>query len=216
VINTTKNMSNIHKTALCAAAAASVILWSGCQTEPPKPSGFLSDYTHLKEANDSTWKYVDARGLAECDKFMIAPVKVMVAEYVGAALTSEQQQKIADTFRDSIAKALAGRYQVVTSASPTTGEIRVALTRAYRVGNALAIGVEAEIVNSQSHQQLAAVTGVKIGAPEMAINTNARDINNPSDPGTYMAGWWNRPAAAELMDRWADQIRRLLPDAHKR
>jgi hypothetical protein len=209
-------MNSIRKIAFCVAMAASMVLTGGCKTQMPKPSGFLSDYGHLKEANDSTWQYVDTSGLASCDKFMIDPVKVMVTDYLGTTFTTEQQQKLADTFRDSITKALGGRYPVVTSPSPTTGEIRVALTRAYRVGNALAIGAEAEIVNSQTHQQLAAVTGAKIGAPEVGINTNARNVNNPSDPAAPVAGWWNRPAATELMDRWADQVLRLIDSAHNK
>jgi hypothetical protein len=103
---------------------------------------------------------------------------------------------------------------VVTTAGPNTAEVRAAITRAYRVGNSLAVGVEAEIVASDSRKQLAAVSGVKVGPPEMSINTSARAVNDPSDPGTYMAGWWNRPAADELLSRWTEQIEKLINAGH--
>ncbi len=191
-------------------AAAAVILGAGCQTSMPKASGFLSDYSHLKEANDSTWQYVDTAGLAACDKFVVPPVKIMVNDYWGASFNAEQQQKFAELFRQKITETVGKKYQVVTTPGATTGEIRVAITRAYKVGNSLAIGVEAEILNSDTHKQVAALTGVKIGPPEMSINTDPRRVNDPSDPGTYMATWWNRPAADELLNRWAEQIRKLI------
>lgn len=196
------------------SVAAAVILGTGCQTSMPKASGFLSDYSHLKEANDSTWQYVDASALAACDKFIVPPVKIMVNDYWGASFTAEQQQKFAEMFRQKITEAVGKKYQVVTTPSATTGEIRVALTRAYKVGNSLAIGVEAEIVTSDAHKQIAALSGVKIGPPEMSINTNPRSVNDPSDPGMYMATWWTRPSADELLNRWADQMRKLIDSAH--
>ncbi len=187
---------------------------SGCKSTMPKPSGFLSDYSQLKEAKDSTWQNIDISGLAACDKFTVPPVKVVISDYWGASITSEQRDKLAEVFRQKISASVGKRYQIVTTPSATTAEIRVALTRAYRVGNSLAIGVEAEIVNTDSHKQLAAVTGIKVGPPEMSVNTNPRAVNDPSDSGTYTATWWNRPAADELLNRWADQIRKIIDTAH--
>ena len=209
-------MIKIQTLALWGGVALLAAFSTGCKTEMPKPSGFLSDYSRLKEANDSTWQYVDSSGLAACDKFTVAPVKVMVRQYWGTTFTTDQQQSLSAVFSDKIVKALGPRFQMESTVSPTTGEIRVALTQAFRVGNALAIGAEAEILNSQSHQQLAAVTGSKIGPPEMGINTSPRTLNSPADPSTYMAAWWNQPAADELMDRWAEQIVKIIDSARKK
>ena len=197
------------------SVVTAAIFGAGCQTEMPKASGFLSDYSHLKESNDSTWQYVDTSSLAACDQFIVPPVKVMVNDYWGATFTADQQQKFAETFRQKLTAAVGKKYKVVTAPSATTGEIRVALTRAYRVGNSLAHRRRiSEILNSDSHKQLAAISGVKIGPPEMSINTDPRMVNNPSDPGTYMAAWWGKPAADELLNRWTDQIVKMIDSAH--
>jgi hypothetical protein len=195
---------------LAMGVMVAALMGAGCKTQMPKASGFLSDYSHLTESNDSTWQYVDAGALASYDKLIIPPVKIMSSDYWGSAFTDEQRQKLANTFQQKLTAALGKKYQVVTAPGASTAELRVAITRAYRVGNSLAIGVEAEAVASDSRKQLAALSGVKIGPPEMSINTSARAVNDPSDPGTYMAGWWNRPAADELLSRWTEQTEKLL------
>ncbi len=205
-------MKRIPTFVLCAAVAA--VLGSGCQTQMPKASGFLSDYSTLKKVNDSTWDYIDVNALAGCNKFTVPPVKIMVSDYWGGNIGADQREKIAEQFRQKIVSSLSRTYQVVNAPGANVGEVRVAITRAYRVGNSLAIGVEAEVDDSMSHKQLAALTGTRVGAPEMGMNTNVRSINDPSDPGTYMAPWWNRPALDELLNSWADQITKVIDTAH--
>ena len=206
-------MSEIGKLIMCATAATAVVLCGGCKTAAPKPSGFLSDYSHLQKVNDSTWRYVDSGRLSAYTKFTVSPAKMMVKEYWGTTFGADQQEKIAATFRQKIVSALSGRYQVVGAPEANTAEVRAAITQAYLVGNALAIGVEVEIVDPQSHQQLAALRGVEVGPPDVGFRMGNR---NPGDPGDYMASWWNRPSAVALMERWAEQIRKTVEDAHKR
>ncbi len=209
-------MNRFIRTTSCVAIAVGALVFSGCKSQMPKPTGFLSDYSHLSEFNNSTWQYVDAAALAGCDKFIVPPVKVIATEYLGTTFSESQQRTLGDTFRAKIVKAVSAKYQVVTNSSPTTGEIRVAFTRVYRLGNSVAIGAEIEIVGSESHKQLAALTGVKIGPPEMGINTNPQMVRDPSDPGRYIEAWWNKPAAEELMMRWADNIVRIIDSSKKR
>ncbi len=210
-----KAMNQIGRYAGCALMAALLMLAGGCKTAMPKPSGFLTDYSHLTEVNDSMWQYVDAAALSGCDKFIIPPVKIIATEYAGTAFTEDQSRRISESFHEKIVKAVSAKYQVVRTPSPTTAEIRVALTRIYRVGTSIAIGVEAEIDNSESHQQLAAVSGVKVGPPELSVNTNVRAVNDPGDPGHNQAPWWNRPAADELMDGWSAQLVKVIAGAGK-
>jgi 6-pyruvoyl-tetrahydropterin synthase len=206
-------MSKTGKLVISATAALAVILWGGCKTAAPKPSGFLSDYSHLQKADDSTWRYVDNAHLASYQKFMVSPVKVMVKEYWGTTFTADQQERIAMIFRQKIVNALSERYMVVGNTAADTAEVRAAITRAYRVGNSLALGVEAEILDPATHQQLAALQGVQIGPPEMGFRMG---YHNPADSGNFMAAWWTWPSAVELMDRWANQLRNIVEDAHKR
>jgi hypothetical protein len=205
-------MCKTHKLLLSATAALAGIASAGCKTAAPTPSGFLSSYSNLQKVDSSTWRYVDTSRLGPDQKFTIAPVSVMVKEYWGTTFGVDQKQMIGTMFRQKIAGALAGHYEVVGTPGPNTGEIRVAITQAYRVGNALALGVEAEIVDSQSHRQLAAIRGIRIGPAEMGFRLG---YHNPDASG-YMAAWWTWPSANELMQQWADQIRGLINEAHKR
>lgn len=206
-------MCKTGKLLLSVTATIAVALWCGCKTPAPKPSGFLSDYSHFQQVNDSTWRYVDASRMAAYKTFTVSPVKVMVKEYWGTTFTSAQQEMIASNFRNKIVNALTGRYQVVGSPGPGTADIRVAITQAYRVGNALGLGVEAEIVDSQSHEQVAALRGVRIGPPEVGFQMGTR--NATAAGGDYMAAWWNLPSAVALMEQWAGEIRKLIDGGQK-
>ena len=193
--------------------AAVAVIWWGCKAPAPQPSNFLSDYGHLQKVDDSIWRYVDSSRLAPYAKFTISPVTVISKGYWGATFTSAQKQRIADTFRQKLINTLSTRYQVVSQAEANTAEIRVAITQAYRVGNSLALGVEAEILDPQSHQQLAALRGVQIGPPELSVQLG---LHNPADPGRYVPPWWDWPSAVALMERWANQVLRTVEEAHKR
>jgi hypothetical protein len=206
-------MCKIAKLIFSLTAATAVILGSGCKTAAPKPSGFLSDYSRLRQANDSTWTYVDANRLSPYKKFVVAPAKVMVKQYWGTAFSTDQRDKIAALFRQKVVKDLAAGFEIVAAPGADTAEVRVAITQAYRVGDALALGVEAEIVDSQSHQQLAAIQGVRIGPPEMGFRVGP---HNPADPSNFIPAWWDWPSASELMNRWAAKVREIVEDARKR
>jgi Protein of unknown function (DUF3313) len=197
---------------LFSAAATLALASSGCKTAAPAPSGFLSTYSNLQKVDNSTWRYVDAGRLAAYRTFTVAPVRVMVREYWGTTFGPDQQEAIGARFRQKIMSALSSRYEVGGSPGPNTAEVRVAVTQAYRVGNSLAMGVEAEIVDPQTHRQLAAIRGVRVGLPEAGFRLG---YHNP-DAGGYMAAWWNWPSAIQLMDEGAEQIRKLVDEAHRR
>src|SRR5262249_37742818 len=125
---------------------------------------------------------------------------------------ADQQQAIGVEFRQKLVNALAPPYEVVGAVGPTTPDIRVAITQAYRVGNSLALGIEAEILDPQSHKQLAAIRGVRTGPPEAGFRLG---YHNPNTSG-YMAAWWRWPSTVELMQQWAGQIRGLIDEAHRK
>jgi Protein of unknown function (DUF3313) len=205
-------MTKSSKFLLTAATALGLIGSGGCKTAAPTPSGFLSDYSHLQKVDNSTWRYVDTSRLGAYRTFTISPVNVMVKEYWGTTFGVDQRQAIGAMFHQKLVSALAGHYEVVGTPGPNTPDIRVAITQAYRVGNSLALGVEAEIVDSQTHQQLAAIRGIRVGPPEVGFRLG---YHNPDASG-YMAAWWTWPSAIELMDQWAVQIRSLIEEAHRR
>ena len=204
-------MCKTGKLLLCATATLAVILSGGCKTSAPAPSGFLSSYSNLQKVDNSNWRYVNASRLGGYQKFVVPPATVLVKEYWGSTFGADQQQAIGATFRQKIVSALSGHYEVVGTPGPNTAEIRVAITQAYRVGNALALGIEAEIVDSQSHQQVAALRGIRVGPAEMGFRLG---YHNPDASG-YMAAWWTWPSANELMGQWEDQIRNMIEAARK-
>jgi hypothetical protein len=206
-------MRKTGRLVLSAMVTLAVASWCGCKTAAPKPSGFLSDYSHLKQVNDSTWSYADSSRLSAFKTFTVAPVSVLVKQYWGTKFTPAQQEGIAAQFRQKIVKDLSGRYQIVGSTGAGTAEVRAAITRAYRVGNSLAIGVEAEIVDPQTHQQLAAIQGVRIGPQEVGFRMGTLNATAPG--GDYMAAWWNLPSATQLLEQWADQIRDLVEGSRR-
>jgi Protein of unknown function (DUF3313) len=206
-------MSKTHKFAvLLSTTAALALLAGGCKTAAPPPSGFLSTYNNLKPVDSATWSYVDASRLAAYRSFDVAPVKVLVKQYWGTTFNSGQQQEVGAQFRRKIVSVLSRHYELTGAPGPDTAEVRAAITQASRVGNALALGVEAEILDPKTHQQLAAIRGVRIGPPEVGMRLGP----HAPDTGAYMAAWWTWPSAIQLMEQWADEIGKIVDQAHQK
>jgi hypothetical protein len=187
---------------LCATLALAAAFGGGCAM--PKPSGYLSNYSRLVKVNDSTWRYVDTARLATYDKYMISPVKVLVKSYESAPLTPAQQEQAANRFREIITKALAGQCELVDKPSGKTAEIRAAITAAYPVGPSLTLGLEGEIIDAASGEQLAAVKKYQAGPPH--IEGGPPDLSDDVRGG----GWWNQHSAVWIMEQWADELRKAI------
>lgn len=180
-------------------AGTTLALVAGCASHAyaPRQSGFLSNYRNLQRVDDTTWRYVYTNRLALYNKFQITAAKTLVAEYDGKPLSPATQQKVSDYLRDSLTKALGDRYPIVPNAGGDVGEIRVALTDAYKTGNRLGLTVEGEINDSYSTYQAAAVMRTELG--EM-----------------YLGDWWDGPSAKQIMDAWAARLREAIDMAHAR
>jgi hypothetical protein len=199
--------SILIKSTLCVTLALAASLGAGCQSTAPKPSGFLSNYGNLVKVSDSSWRYVDAGRLAACDKFTTATVKVLVKDYAVAPLTSEEQQQAADRLRQALAKALAGRCQLVSQPGPNTAEIRAAITAAYPVGTSFTLGLEGEIVDA-SGQQLAALREFQAGSPQPTGGPVSLDTS-------LNRRFWDRVSAISIMEDFAGQMAGLIESSHK-
>lgn len=185
--------SGIYASVLLAAALA-----SGCKT--PKPtvpvqSGFLSTYNNLVQVDASTWRYLDTQRLPRYTSFQIKTIKVAFDEFDGKPLTPEQRDKVTSYLRDAITRALTPAYPVVTAPSVSTGQINVAITSASKRGERLDLWVEGEILDSYSSVQVAAVMKSELGK-------------------NYLGNWWDRVSAKEMMDKWAEQLRKTIDAAH--
>jgi hypothetical protein len=197
---------SLGRISLNAATALAIAFGTGCAM--PKPSGFLGNYSHLKRVNDSTWRYVDAARLATYNKYLISSVKVLVNSYDGTPLTSDQQEQAANRFREIIVKALTGECELVDKPSGRTAEVRAAITVAYPVGPSLTIGLEGEIIDAYSGQQLAAVMTYQSGPPQF-------EGGPPSLSEAALGwGWWNVHSAVWIMEDWADRLRKAIRESH--
>jgi hypothetical protein len=190
------------RTNLFATLGLAVALGGGCAM--PKPSGFLGNYSRLARVNDCTWRYSDTARLATYNKYMIGSVKVLVKAYDGTPLSPEQQEQAANRFRSIIAKALTGQCELADKPSGKTAEIRAAITAAYPVGPSLTLGLEGEIIDAYSGQQIAAVVKYQAGPPQ--FEGGPPDLSND----VFGGGWWNQRSAVWIMEQWADQLRKAM------
>ena len=180
-------------------AATGLMLMAGCasSTFAPKQSGFLSNYKRMNKIDDTTWRYVDPNRVSIYNKFHISEVKCLVTSYDGQPLSPETKQKVTDYLREAITKALSDRYPIVSSGGADVGELRAAITDAYKTGNRLGLTVEGEISDSYSGYQGAAVMRTELGE-------------------AYIGDWWDAPSAKQIMDKWAARLREAVDKAHGR
>jgi hypothetical protein len=177
---------------------AGLLVLVGCKTTPQMTNrpDFLSTLNHLQKVDDTTWRYVNAPLLGNCNKFLVSPVKVLFNEIDGKPLTAEQLQRTSDFVHQAFAWKIAERYPVVTAAGPDVAEIRIALTEGYRTGGKLGLCVQAEILDNSNTQ---------VGA---VVKTELSEY--------YVQDWETKAAAKKMVEEWAQRLRKVIDDAHTR
>ena len=190
---------SIIQPAALFAAITGLMLIAGCasHTYAPRQSGFLSNYGRMKKVDDTTWRYVDTNRVAIYNRFHISATKCLVTSYDGQPLSPETAKKVSDYLRESITKALGDAYPIVNNGGADVGELRVALTDAYKNGNRLGLTVEGEIFDSYSGYQAAAVMRTELGE-------------------AYIGDWWDAPSARQIIDKWSARLRQAVDAAHGR
>jgi hypothetical protein len=104
---------------------------------------------------------------------------------------------VSDYLRESITKALSDAYPIVNSGGADVGELRVAITDAYKNGNRVGLTVEGEIFDSYSGYQGAAVMRAEPGE-------------------AYVGDWWDAPSVKQIIDKWSARLRQAIDVAHGR
>jgi hypothetical protein len=111
---------------LCVACA------STHQVRSVETSGFLSDYSQLKEGTDeqALMVYIDSDvNFDTYDKIIIDPVRLVVSEDSDMAKISEEdRQAIANYFNAALNEQLSKKHTIVTEPGPQTLKLRLALT----------------------------------------------------------------------------------------
>jgi hypothetical protein len=178
--------------------AAGLLTLSGCKSTPQMTSrpDFLSTYDHLQKVETGVYRYVSPPLLANCSKFMIDPVKVLFTEYDGKPITDAQRQRSADFIRNTMAAEVGKWYPVVNEPGPDVGEIRVALTEAYKTGGKLGLCVQGEILDN-SKTQVAAVVRTELSQ-------------------RYGPEWEDKTAAREMVQAWAQRLLKAVDDSRRK
>ena len=161
-------------TVLCGAVGA----------QSPAATGFLTDYTRLKAgetSEDATYKYVNRERLKQYNAFIVEPVLVHFYEKSKAhqKLTQEEIATFLTYTRTQMVRGLTdGGYRVVAEPGPGVALLRLALTDIVTskwylnvlpqmriMGAGLGgTAMEAELLDSQSGEQIAAVIDRRKGA----------------------------------------------------
>ncbi len=177
-------------------AATGLAVLAGCSSHARAPSqtGFLSHYHNMTKVDDTTWRYVNKNRLNLYTKFHISDVQVLAKEYNGEPLSDEAKDKIRSYLQDAVSKALVDKYPIVTTSGMDVGELRLALTEAYKTGTRVGLTVEGEIMDSLSTYQAAAVMRTELGE-------------------SYVGSWWDAPSAKQIIDAWATRLRQAIDEA---
>ena len=190
-------------------------------------SGFLSDYAKLKPNPDfeNTVSYVNQDPVKNVHKYvaiLIEPVVVYVATDAGAkAIPDRGRAALASYFQQAITNAVSDAFPVVQERGPLVLRLRSAiigvdvggaippslkvdggeeLARAVNIGK---VGIEVELVDSESGEQIAAAVdrqtlgeGAVIGSVNFAREEKFR-------------------SATQAFDGWAARLREFLDSAHE-
>jgi hypothetical protein len=118
--------------ALVAICVISLLGIFGCATLNKTQTGFLNDYSELKESVRYPGALVDSRNLAKMnnyDKYIIEPVVVHYADpQKNKNVPDDTANEIASYFTSELIKDLQDKYPLVTIPGPGVLRIRVAIT----------------------------------------------------------------------------------------
>lgn len=191
-----------------------VFFLSGCATTPPS-SGFLSDYSKLHEDKygDHSLKWYEKENFNwnRYRKIMLDPVVVFYhpdAKY--RQIDPDAVKKLTDYFRQVVEEELAQEYPIVSTPGEDVLRVRAAITEIVPANPAINIvttaavfvpldmggaAIEAEFIDSQTNEVLAAMVDKKMG--------------NPLDPRFYR-GFTTMGYAKGAFAAWANELKKAL------
>ncbi|MEI7900489.1 MAG: DUF3313 domain-containing protein [bacterium] len=129
----------ITGTCLAGAAFMGALLLSGCastfQKSSVKGSGFLGDYSQLKDYGGDTamLSYIDPKAnFRAYTKIMLDPVRAYASSKDSsmAKLSKEKQQTLLNYFDAALRESLKKDYALVSQPGPDVMRVRVAITEA--------------------------------------------------------------------------------------
>jgi len=208
------------------------ILATGCattyQANEVEPAGFLGAYHMLKEGKDDqallVYHHPDANKLCKkYNKVLLEPITIWVKKESSVADVSvEDRQHLKSYLYQSIKKALAGDYQLVSQAGPSVMRIRGAITEAEDSSVVLdtLTSIHPGTVALSGVKQMTLGSGTFVGetAVEFSIedSLSRRPIFKGVDKRAGGKNWtkkfnsWGKVEAS--YDYWADKLKTRLAE----
>ncbi len=200
----------MHIKPVILALLATVV--TGCATiEQPQPSGFLTDYSNLKQIADDQLFYSAGKS-AGYAQFIVDPVTLLFTPNQNNAFDENELEELRLYFEEKLKDALTrdDGYALVTQPGPGVARLRVGLVDVERTIGALNIwlvtkatgagiggaSAEGEMLDSQTGEQLAAT--VRWGGGSRIL----------------IAGFTSMGDAKIAIKRWTRDARNMLDEAH--
>jgi len=165
------------RTLSIAAILGLALLAAGC-AQTPQQTGFLSTYANLQSVSSTRLNYIGP-DVGNYSKFILDPVQTTFYDNEGTQdIAPEDIDHLKQYMYEAIVKAMSDKYTLVSDPGPGVARIRIAITNLKASTPALNIipqtkmtglglgqaSVEAELVDSQTGQQLAAVIDSETGS----------------------------------------------------
>lgn len=182
------------------------VLFGGCASKPSlTQTGFLSDYSRLTPASGDRMRY-ESPTAVRYHSLIVDPVQILIP---AGRFSSEERAELARYFRRSFEDAIRSvGYKVADAPGTGVGRVRLALTdvagstwwkKVHPVSRAMGAGtggasMEAEVVDSVSGEQVAAVIQAGVGNQFQLTNfSTLADVQSAIDT-------WARLAAGRLRE----------------
>jgi hypothetical protein len=199
-------------------AVVMIFMQFGCKSNCVGKTGFLTTYSNLQKETDVSFINMDKQQLTQYSYFIVDDVRAYfpprsqaIAEQTRGVLTQAQINELTDHMHSEIVKAVRNAgYAVVPVPGDDVARISVALTdveglklrRLLPVSRMTGAGVgaaamEAEIVDSMTNRQVAAVVELQEGSKFPLVNIEKWD------------------AAKQVITDWAKKFEMRLDAVHR-
>lgn len=208
----------MKKTSTVALTIVISLIFLGCNSPNAVKTGFLSDYSRLSTASGGNAAYLNKQALKQYSSFIIDPVQTHLHTNSTAKELKQKGELSQQNLRDlqnymhhaTVEAVEKAGYKIAYHADPGVARIKIALTDVYktnlvvsalptaRLATAAGSGgaaMEAEIVDSKTGAQLAAVVQAQTGS---------------RIPLTGMSDWGG---AEHAIEQWAKSLTRRLQEA---
>lgn len=206
--------TRMKKASVLVVVVAAILMQCGCDSQQQSKTGFLTDYSRLRQESDTTLRNVNQRALDKYSNFIVDDVAVhfhhgskAIKERSEGKLTQRDINDITNYMHSRIVEAVRNSGKnVVYRVGPGVARIRVAITDisnsdlislmpTARLATKAGVGgasMEAEIVDSMTGEQIAGIVESRKGS---------------RIPFSDLGKW---DTAKQVINEWANNLQKRL------